>query len=70
MALEKLLGMQNIFSLFSDGFVDIFHLRNISSMFSGGNVDVLRKNSMKITAISGEIPCREENLGELEKKFG
>jgi hypothetical protein len=62
--------MQNIFSMFRDGFMDIFHLRNISSMFGGGNVDVLRKNSLKITAISGEIPCREENLGELEKKFG
>ena len=70
MALEKLLGMQNISSTFRGEFMDVFHQQNISSMFSGGNVDVLRKNSLKITAFSGEIPCREENLGELEKKFG
>lgn len=62
--------LQNISSTFRGEFVDIFHQQNISSMFSGGNVDVLRKDSLKITAISGEIPCREENLGEMEKKFG
>jgi hypothetical protein len=50
--------------------MDVFHLQNIFSMFSGVNVDVLRKDSLKITAFSGEIPCREENLGEMEKKFG
>jgi hypothetical protein len=50
--------------------MDIFHQRIIFSMFGGGNVDVLRKDSLKITAFSVEILYREENLGEMEKKFG
>jgi hypothetical protein len=62
--------MQNISSTFRCEFMDVFHLQNIFSMFSGGNVDVLRKDSLKITAFSGEIPCREENLGEMENKSG